>query len=96
MLASCFTLCCRKQVNPAKHDLLPFCYHRGCHPFDRHQKVTTQGSDGDGASQASTSSEIETKQRIVRGYVEFSTGIWNTLPPGAFWGYSVAFVALLK
>lgn len=52
----------------------------GCHPFDRYQKVTTQGSDGDGASQASTSSEIETKQRIVRGYVDFSAGIWNTLP----------------
>ena len=89
MLASCFTLCYRKQSSPAKHDL-PFCYRRGCHPFDRYQKATTQGSDGDGASQASTSSEIETKQRIVRGYVDFSAGIWNTLPSGAFWGYSVA------
>jgi len=71
------------------HDL-PFCYRRGCHPFDRYQKVTTQGSDCDGASQASASSEIETKQRIVRGYVDFSAGIWNTLPSGAFCGYSVA------
>lgn len=42
-----------------------------------------QGSNGDGASQASTSSEIETKQRIVHGYVDFSTGVWNTLPSGA-------------
>jgi hypothetical protein len=67
------------------------CDRRGCHPFDRHREVTTYRSGDDGASQTSTSSELETKQKIVRGYVNFSGDIWDTLPSGAFW---VAFVAI--
>ncbi|KAH9969108.1 kinase-like protein [Russula dissimulans] len=53
----------------------------GCHPFDRHQATASayESNYGD-ASQISTSSELETKQRIVRGNVDFSADIWNTLP----------------
>lgn len=55
---------------------------RGCHPFDRRQDMIVHESDQDDASQISTSSELETKQRIVRGRVDFSGDIWNTLPSG--------------
>ncbi|KAI9513077.1 kinase-like protein [Russula earlei] len=54
-------------------------YIIGCHPFDRHQDMATDKSDCDDGSQTSTS-EFETKQRIVRGYIDFSGDIWNTLP----------------
>ncbi|KAI0305027.1 kinase-like protein, partial [Russula brevipes] len=56
----------------------------GCHPFDHHGKATAHGSDCDGGSQTSTSSEFETKQRITRGHIDFSGDIWHTLP-AALW-----------
>jgi hypothetical protein len=69
---------------------LTTCHYRGCHPFDRHQATASayESNYGD-ASQISTSSELETKQRIVRGNVDFSADIWNTLPSG------VLFIAVI-
>ncbi|KAH9982328.1 kinase-like protein, partial [Lactifluus volemus] len=52
----------------------------GCHPFDRHRSLTANGSLSDGASQTSVCSEIETKQKIVHGYVDFPENVWNSLP----------------
>jgi len=51
----------------------------GCHPFDRHREATANESNYDDTSQISTSSELETKHRIVSGEVDFSADIWNTL-----------------
>jgi hypothetical protein len=82
VLASCSTSCYRKQAGSSNAIDLPS--FRGCHPFDRHQDVIVPGSDHDDASQISTSSELETKQRIVRGHVDFCGDIWNTLPSSAF------------
>ncbi|KAI0005567.1 kinase-like protein [Russula compacta] len=52
----------------------------GCHPFDRHRDIATNRSHCDDVSQCSTSSELETKQRIVRGHIDVSGDIWIALP----------------
>ncbi|KAN0135652.1 meiosis-specific serine/threonine-protein kinase mek1 [Lactarius tabidus] len=52
----------------------------GCHPFDRHRALTGDESNFNSVSQASVSSELETKQRIVRGQVDFPDCIWDSLP----------------
>ncbi|KAH8991926.1 kinase-like protein [Lactarius akahatsu] len=52
----------------------------GCHPFDRHRTLTGDEGNFDSVSQTSVSSELETKQRIVRGRVDFPESIWDSLP----------------
>lgn len=52
----------------------------GCHPFDRHRAPTGDESNFNSVSQASVSSELETKQSIVHGQVDFPECIWNPIP----------------
>ncbi|KAH9082238.1 kinase-like protein [Lactarius deliciosus] len=52
----------------------------GCHPFDRHRTLTGDEGNFDSVSQTSVSSELETKQRIVRGRIDFPESIWDSLP----------------
>ncbi|KAH9176843.1 kinase-like protein [Lactarius sanguifluus] len=52
----------------------------GCHPFDRHRTLTGDEGNFDSVSQTSVSSELETKQRIVRGRVDFPETMWDSLP----------------
>ncbi|KAI0068281.1 kinase-like protein [Artomyces pyxidatus] len=52
----------------------------GAHPFDRNRPYSSSDYEYEPGSGSSAASDIATKQRIVRGQVDFPSHIWSPLP----------------